>query len=374
MKITGELAQPIVDNLKEVIGLPISIIDHDGIIVACTNPSRVGSFHQGAIVVLEQQKELVVDEFAARDLQGTREGITMPIVHNGEFVGAIGVTGQPDAIKDIAHIIRVAVLSLAEQASQAQISLNRRRIHDSWASRLCAERLGDVANIAEQAGRLGIDASCSCSAILIKTQPVSYTDFAVHERIAIEVIESYGKLHFNAYVGQGHYLLAVQAREGVDEGWLTPMCLELYRQIESRTKDFWLGVGKPGSDILGYRQSFFDANQSVHIMERLEMKRRILFYYELRFLRLLEYIPEQAREAFCDSYLHKTAMSPTLAHTLAVYFDKDCHPVRAADALYIHRNTLNYRLGRIQELYGLDPRNFSDAVILQIILNLQGQM
>jgi carbohydrate diacid regulator len=372
MRITGELAQPIIDRLIEVISIPINIIDEDGIIVAATEQERVGTFHQGAVVVRERRDEIDVDHFTSRELTGTRIGITMPLVFNGEFVGALGVTGEPSEIKELAHIVRVTVLALIEQAYHAQMRQNQRRIHDNWASRLVAEKLGDSTGIEEQARSFGIDLNCSCAVILIYTEPVAHADFTVNERVAIQIINSYGTLHFNAYVGNGRYLFAVQAKDDSDKAWLTKLCAALYHRLESKPEDYWIGVGKPGTGIHGYRQSFFDALQSVHVMRRLKTQRRVLFYYEYRFFRLLEYIPQQAREAFCESYLHQPTIDPQLSATLLAYFEVDCSPTRAAEALHIHRNTLNYRLSRVKTLYGLDPHNFREAVTLQIILYLQG--
>ncbi|MDR0350110.1 MAG: helix-turn-helix domain-containing protein, partial [Coriobacteriales bacterium] len=342
MRISGELAQPIVDRLENVISVPINIIDEDGTIVASTERSRVGSFHQGGIIVRQQQDELRVDQSVTQELSGTRAGITMPLTLNGEFIGALGVTGEPGEIEEMAHIVRVAVLSLTEQAYHAQMSQNKSRVHDNWASRLVADRLGDETVIAEQARSFGIDLDRSCSIILIQTRPAAHVDFTFNERAVMQAIRSYGSLQFNAYVGQGRYLFAVQAREGTDDVWLTRLCTTLCGMLEASQEDCWIGVGRPGCGIRGYRRSFFDAMQSVHIMERLKINKRVLFHYEHRFFRLLEYIPQQARETFCDSYLHRPAMDPLIAATLAAYFEADCSPARAAEALHIHRNTLNY--------------------------------
>ena len=41
---------------------------------------------------------------------------------------------------------------------------------------------------------------------------------------------------------------------------------------------------------------------------------------------------------------------------------------RTADRLNIHKNTLLYRLRRVKELWGLDPQNFRDALVLQMLL------
>lgn len=61
---------------------------------------------------------------------------------------------------------------------------------------------------------------------------------------------------------------------------------------------------------------------------------------------------------------------PEWIHTLTVLFRSNLNISLAAKELYIHRNTLLYRLDRLVEEIGLDPRTFKDAFIIQMILYL----
>ncbi|HEU5088034.1 MAG TPA: helix-turn-helix domain-containing protein, partial [Roseiflexaceae bacterium] len=62
---------------------------------------------------------------------------------------------------------------------------------------------------------------------------------------------------------------------------------------------------------------------------------------------------------------------PELLSTLQVFFAHNCCPSTAARELVIHRNTLAYRLQKIASLTGLDPRQFHDAVQIQLALLLR---
>jgi carbohydrate diacid regulator len=62
---------------------------------------------------------------------------------------------------------------------------------------------------------------------------------------------------------------------------------------------------------------------------------------------------------------------PELLSTLVMFFANDCSPNRAAEALFVHRNTLTYRLEKIAALTGLDPRSFDDAVQIRLAMVLQ---
>ena len=57
-------------------------------------------------------------------------------------------------------------------------------------------------------------------------------------------------------------------------------------------------------------------------------------------------------------------------NTIRVFLNCNLHIAETARRLYIHRNTLIYRLDKIYKLTGLDLRNFKDAIKMQIQLIL----
>lgn len=59
-----------------------------------------------------------------------------------------------------------------------------------------------------------------------------------------------------------------------------------------------------------------------------------------------------------------------LRRTLAAWFRHNVQPLATSKALFIHRNTLEYRLNRISELTGLDLGNFDGRLLLYVALQL----
>jgi carbohydrate diacid regulator len=57
-----------------------------------------------------------------------------------------------------------------------------------------------------------------------------------------------------------------------------------------------------------------------------------------------------------------------LIETLQVYIENNLNVMETADNLNIHRNTLNYRLSRIYEITGKDPKKILDLIDLVHIL------
>jgi carbohydrate diacid regulator len=54
-----------------------------------------------------------------------------------------------------------------------------------------------------------------------------------------------------------------------------------------------------------------------------------------------------------------------------VFFQENCSPAATSARLFIHRNTLTYRLDKIAALIGLDPKHFEDAMLIRLALMVQ---
>lgn len=68
--------------------------------------------------------------------------------------------------------------------------------------------------------------------------------------------------------------------------------------------------------------------------------------------------------------LVNSAYGAELIRTLEQYLTDNLNVSQAAKHLYLHRNTLLYRLAKIRSLTGLDPRNFDQAMELKLALSL----
>jgi carbohydrate diacid regulator len=367
MLITRELALPIVERLEKILGNPVNIINSEGMIVASTDESRVGDRHQGAIEAISAGKDLIVTRDQSKNLTGTREGITLPLELHGEYVGAVGLTGDPEKLALTASVIRVAVLSLMEVAHMAQQSSYKDKISDAWVSNLISDQFTDYEQLGKQAKFLEIDVTKTCAAIVIHISPVVYGQLSVHEQAILNAASSRAKVHFFSYVGQGQYILATRCK--LDEkAVLKSVCDAIMGSLGATRIQCRIGVGKPAGGISGYRQSYFDALMGARFAERTGDDRHVVYFYEHNILRLLASVPELARKIFISNHMGGREWDPLLLLTLQTYFAMEKHVSETAAALYIHRNTLLFRLNKIRELYGLDPRRFSDSLTLQALL------
>jgi DNA-binding CsgD family transcriptional regulator len=79
-------------------------------------------------------------------------------------------------------------------------------------------------------------------------------------------------------------------------------------------------------------------------------------------------LPEQAVTSLCQTLPPLAQLSPEQRETLAALCTHDLNISETARALFIHRNTLLYRLDKLKKQTGLDPRQFSDALLFRLAM------
>lgn len=161
--------------------------------------------------------------------------------------------------------------------------------------------------------------------------------------------------------------------EDNEEDVLMEFSLGLYELIASEWVGiFHIGVSKPivPSEWLLAEVSLL--KETVALGRLFHVKDHIHLPWELSLERLLYRIPDEDRAEFvarADQYSDMLADEETVA-TLETFFKMDCNVSETAKQLYIHRNTLLYRLDKIKQETELDVRRFEDAVLMKLTLLL----
>jgi len=133
------------------------------------------------------------------------------------------------------------------------------------------------------------------------------------------------------------------------------------------------GVGSPAPDLTAWRLSFRQAGQALEMARRLGASRP-LYFPDLSVYRLLlqiEHDPELV--AFQEEILGPLLAydhGDVLIQTLKAYFEHHGNLSQTAEALFIHRNTLLYRMERIAEITGLDLDNPETRLAVQLALHV----
>jgi hypothetical protein len=131
------------------------------------------------------------------------------------------------------------------------------------------------------------------------------------------------------------------------------------------------GVGAVRPDLAGISGSAREARTAARVAHAVPRLRPVASWNELGVHRLLACGPRRAlREGAVDPAVEPLLARPDLAVTATAYLDHAGNVQRAAAELGIHRQTLYYRLQRIEELTGFDLTDGRDRLTLHLALTL----
>jgi carbohydrate diacid regulator len=113
--LNENLIQRLLTVISRQFGYSMNVMDSKAIIVASTNLSRVGNFHQGAYEILEKKRSVHVFSVSTKDeLIGVRPGITYPLYVQNQLVGAFGISGDPEMLTETAKLLKVTFETMLE--------------------------------------------------------------------------------------------------------------------------------------------------------------------------------------------------------------------------------------------------------------------
>lgn len=135
-----------------------------------------------------------------------------------------------------------------------------------------------------------------------------------------------------------------------------------------------IGISTVTSNVNALAAAYKEAQVALEVGSVFETEKRILTYKNLGVGRLIYYLPIKLCQLFLQEVLTKRgldALDEEIVTTIYEFFKNDLNVSETARKLYIHRNTLVYRLDKVQKTIGLDLRKFDDAVVFKVAMMVQ---
>ena len=135
-----------------------------------------------------------------------------------------------------------------------------------------------------------------------------------------------------------------------------------------------VGIGRSRHMLAELRESYDEARRAIEVGRSFKPEESIYVYSRLILERFLMELPQDI-SAYYHSLLfnrkNQRLFNEEMLYTIDMFFKKDLNLSDTARQLYIHRNTLVYRLDKVQKQTGLDLRSFTDAVTFKILMELK---
>lgn len=341
-----------------------------------------------------------------------------PVVVRDSVVGYLILLAATDDFGDEDHIAvtRGSLVCALELAKQEAVTEAERRLRGDFFDALLNGAPGEsMEALVDRGQRLGYDLQRTYLALAIAPDEPDHGESgdAATARIAREVSEYLASRRAVGFVASRRQavalFLSVNLGTGVSPGSDTPPArvrdveandhrgesrpaepgfhrpgdLSGARRFAEELRDYLsgpvglsvsIGLGRYHAGLGGLRIGWREAEQASQIGREFFGPGQITAYGDLGVYRLLyAFRDSEELASFCDDTLaalleYDEKNSTELLQTLDVFFRCDAGLRAAADALFLHRNSMAYRLRRISEISGLDLDNLEDRFRLQLAL------
>ncbi len=161
--------------------------------------------------------------------------------------------------------------------------------------------------------------------------------------------------------------------------------IALVQELVEILKDHFAGVslaagmGSPAKSLPCIRDSYQQAGKALWFGASAVTKRDVYDYDSLGIYKLLLEVPLDRLQAYCHEIIgtleaHDAKYKMDLINSLFVYFEETGNAVKTAHRLFVHRNTLDYRLKKIEEVSGKKLSNSYDRLMLQLAVVIARQL
>lgn len=350
-------AQNIVETVKDVCGCDINFINTSGIIFASTNSVRIGEFHEIGKKAAEIKE--IIEVQSHNNFFGTDKGVNIPFFYNQEMIAVIGISGEPDEVrryvvpaqKIASMILRENELDSRKYREKDQINYALRALFENHAVNY------DFLKGFMSLHKLSVDTLFY--AIVIKLCiKCNSINLSLLEASLYQTLEQIPKALYTSIYP--------------DEYWLM-LPDEVYQNryyILQRIADAHMGILSVGVGNRAPLSRIFNSYQEALIaVGNVDKHKNFVKYEDLTLGMLLGALPRSVKKRYLERTI--SGLDGEDIHFLKIYYSANLSIQWTAAQLFLHKNTVQYRLNRINKITGLNPRVFEDAVVLYLALSLQ---
>ena len=166
-------------------------------------------------------------------------------------------------------------------------------------------------------------------------------------------------------------IVLIRQAEGHTEEETAEFAAAVIETVETETGiQIQAGIGAPVQELAGMKDSLRQARQAIAMGRVFQPEGRVFAYNRQAMERLISAIPAETRAQLRKELLSEETgkqLNSEMMETVRAFFRNDLNLSTTARQLFIHRNTLIYRLDKIRKETGFDLRCFRDAAVFQMI-------
>lgn len=394
MELTQVMADRLAKKLEATQPYDVVIINGNGIIVSATDERIIGTRHEAAAHRIKEYRAQAQKSFGQKGVMPIKErgnGRCL-FVHN-QLVGAIGLSGREEQITPYLEMAK----TIAELMLEQEMGIQDEGVQKAPQAQILMRLLSQHTDKVKLKGALqahGIDVNMPHTLLAVRFSPLAaetVTPAAQNssnmELLFQNAFQNVGSL-FKRRFSFADDLILPDAKSATvfvfcaDRSYIPEQSEKKISQIcqlivEDARLHYRLrakvAIGKRCCCLDDYDGQYYQMTENLKIGERMFPEISILCGKSLVLGNITSYIPEMTKKSIVDHTFGTLLKSPQKSQylgTLDAYFKNNLNIGDTAQSLYIHRNTLQHRFKKIEELTGYCVYNLEDLLTLRLALML----
>ncbi len=348
--MSNRLFQGIVHQMVDVVDRTFGVIDETGTVISCSELGRIGEVHSNTVAdVFASTERMVADGYTYQ---------VFGVLMHPEY--AIFVEGDDEIAARYASVLAVSLSTIKQYYDEKYDRGN-------FIKNIILDNIlpGDIYIKARE---LHFNSDVSRAILLIRI--TENNDVSVFE--VIQDLFPDKTKDFVININETDIALVKEVKHNIEPKDLEKLARSIADSLGTEYYTHVLvGIGTAVDNIKDLARSFREAQISLEVGKVFDTEKTIVSYENLGIARLIYQLPT----TLCDMFLReifKRGSIESLDHetlfTIQKFFENNLNVSETSRKLFVHRNTLVYRLEKIKKLTGLDLREFDDAIVFKVAL------
>ena len=350
--MSSRIFQSVVLQMKDRTDRAVGVIDSEGTVVACNELTCIGEKWAGAVEVIN-----------GSDAETVRySGNTFkPLAGwSSQFDYAAFARGEDELAQMVCAMAAVAL-------NGAKAYYEEKHDKATFVKNIISDNilLGDIYVRAKE---LHFVSEVPRAVFLVRQ--VGSTDMA-----AMDVVQSLfpdKQVDFVLSTSETDITLIKQLPDGTDGKEIYKIAKQVEEALEGELNlKVVIGIGTVVGHIRELARAYKEAQVAIEVGKEFDTEKSIINYENLGIGRLIYQLPTTLCEMFLQEVFKKNpidSLDQETLFTINKFFENNLNVSETARKLFVHRNTLVYRLEKIKKLTGLDLREFDDAITFKVAL------
>ena len=347
--MSNRLFQTVIQQMKDAVGRVIGVVDENGMIIACSDTKRMGELIGGIRDDLSYSQETV-----------TQDGYTFRFLNAAKSDCVLFVEGEDKEAERLSTILSVSLGSM-------------KNLYDEK-----YDRGSFIKNIMMD--------NILPSDIYIKSKELHFSNEAYR---VVMLIKFYTKTDLLPYeivqglfpdkrqdyvisIGEQDIVVVKEVPQGYDVAEMEELANTLSQTLNTEFfSKVSIGISTVVCGLKDLARAYKEARMALEVGKVFDTEKTVISYDNLGIGRLVYQLPTTLCEIFLQEVFKSGSLESLDRETLMTvhaFFENNLNVSETSRKLFVHRNTLVYRLDKIRKLTGLDLREFEHAITFKVAL------